>query len=162
MTLKDIIAYCLVIALGIILALHFAFFWIYGGVFIHESNKIILSIETAMSAAILIFGIERLINSVNSNNKRKASIATRSRIHERSSPGYAALPGLLHGDRKAVMPTITTASGIQTKTTLSIGGDTRYIDSFTFEMPNSTEDSSNTLVHLSNREQERKAESELF
>ena len=160
MTLKDIIAYCLVIALGIILALHFVLFWIYGGVFIYESNKIILSIETAMSAAILIFGIERLVNSANAKEKRNAPIITDGQIQERTSPGYTAIPGLLHEDRRAVMPTITTASGIQTKTTLSIGGDTRYMESFTFDMPNSTEDSSNTLVHPSNHKQKHRAQIE--
>lgn len=65
MTLKDVVAFSLVIALGLILAIHFALFWIYGGVFIYESNKIILSLETLMSVTIIIFGIERLISSAN-------------------------------------------------------------------------------------------------
>ncbi len=63
MTIKDTIASCLIIALGAILALHFALFWLYGGVFIHESNKVILSVETLMSVSILCFGVERLISS---------------------------------------------------------------------------------------------------
>ena len=35
MTLKEIMAYCLVVALGLILIIHFTLFWIYGGVFIY-------------------------------------------------------------------------------------------------------------------------------
>ena len=62
MTFKNMIAAILIITLGIILVVHFTLFWIYGGVFIHESNKLILSIETAMGVAILGFGIERFIS----------------------------------------------------------------------------------------------------
>jgi hypothetical protein len=57
MTVKNTIASCLIIALGAILVLHFALFWIYGGVFIHESNKVILTVETVMSVAIIGFGM---------------------------------------------------------------------------------------------------------
>ena len=67
MTLKEVVASCLVIALGIILIVHFALFWAYGGVFIYESNKIILTLETIMSVAIIGFGFERLLSS--SRNK---------------------------------------------------------------------------------------------
>lgn len=63
MALKEALASCLVIALGVILAVHFSLFWIYGGVFIYESNKVILLIETVMSVTILGFGVERLISS---------------------------------------------------------------------------------------------------
>jgi hypothetical protein len=63
MTIKDVIAYCLVISLGIILAIHFVMFWVYGGVFIYEDNKTILILETMMSVAIFGFGIERLVAS---------------------------------------------------------------------------------------------------
>ena len=63
MGLKATLASCLVIALGLILAIHFTLFWMYGGVFIYESNKVLLSIETAMSFTIVGFGMERLINS---------------------------------------------------------------------------------------------------
>jgi len=63
MGIKNAVASCLVIALGLILGLHFALFWVYGGVFIHESNKIILAVETAMSVAILAFGVERLAST---------------------------------------------------------------------------------------------------
>jgi len=63
MELKAALASCLVIALGLILAIHFTLFWMYGGVFIYESNKALLLIETVMSFTIIGFGMERLINS---------------------------------------------------------------------------------------------------
>ena len=63
MRLKGTLASILVIALGVILIVHFALFWIYGGVFIHESNKIILTMETFMSVIILGFGVERFLSS---------------------------------------------------------------------------------------------------
>jgi hypothetical protein len=63
MTLKEIMAYCLVVALGLILIIHFTLFWIYGGVFIYEHNKVILTLETLMSIGIICFGIERLIST---------------------------------------------------------------------------------------------------
>lgn len=63
MKIKDVIAYCLVISLGIILAMHFVLFWIFGGVFIYEDNKAVLLLETIMSVAILGFGIERLLSA---------------------------------------------------------------------------------------------------
>jgi hypothetical protein len=63
MALKNVLAASLVIALGIILIIHFSLFWMYGGVFIYESNKITLVLETLMSVTIIFFGIERLISS---------------------------------------------------------------------------------------------------
>ncbi|MBE0480346.1 MAG: hypothetical protein IBX68_05140 [Dehalococcoidia bacterium] len=71
MTLKNAIASCLIIALGVILALHFALFWIYGGVFISESNKTVLLIETIMSLGILAFGIEYLFHSCSCKRRGK-------------------------------------------------------------------------------------------
>jgi hypothetical protein len=82
MTLKDVIAYCLVISLGLILAIHFALFWIYGGVFIYEDNKTILLLETIMSVAIFGFGIERLLSSVGRQHEHSPSHArTDQRTH---------------------------------------------------------------------------------
>lgn len=74
MTLKDAIASCLVIALGIILIIHFALFWVYGGVFIYESNKIILTLETIMSVLIIGFGFERLLSSSFNKLNKKTKI----------------------------------------------------------------------------------------
>lgn len=56
---RDVIASCLVIALGVILVIHFAFLGVYGGVYIYENNKVVLLVETVMSIAILGFGVER-------------------------------------------------------------------------------------------------------
>ena len=63
MELKAALASCLVLASGLILAVHFILIWLYGGVFIHEGKKLLLLIETIMSFAIVGFGMERLINS---------------------------------------------------------------------------------------------------
>ena len=71
MTLKEVISSSLVIALGLILIMHFTLFWIYGGVFIYESNKVILALETLMSITIIGFGFERLI-SIYSRKPSKA------------------------------------------------------------------------------------------
>ncbi len=85
MTLKDVIAYCLVISLGLILAIHFALFWIYGGVFIYEDNKTILLLETIMSVAIFGFGIERLLSSVGRQHEHSPS---RARADQRTHHTY--------------------------------------------------------------------------
>jgi len=78
MTLKEVIASCLVIALGVILIIHFALFWIYGGVFIYENNKVILALETLMSITIIGFGFERLLSTSNKKyNKREAAASSR-------------------------------------------------------------------------------------
>ena len=75
MKLKDVIAYCLVISFGIILAMHFVLFWVFGGVFIYEDNKAVLLLETIMSVAILGFGIERLLSSPARANDHTSSEA---------------------------------------------------------------------------------------
>ncbi|MBM3157440.1 MAG: hypothetical protein FJ004_09175 [Chloroflexi bacterium] len=84
MTLKEVIASSLVIALGLILIIHFALFWIYGGVFIYESNKIILALETLMSIGIIGFGFERLISIY---SRKTSKVETRKQTgaekHER-------------------------------------------------------------------------------
>ncbi|HEY49039.1 MAG TPA: hypothetical protein G4O13_03240 [Dehalococcoidia bacterium] len=76
MTLKNVLASVLVIALGVILIIHFTLFWIHGGVFIHESNKAILSVETVMSVAILGFGVERLLNYTKEKQRGAADSTT--------------------------------------------------------------------------------------
>ena len=83
MTLKDIIASSLVIALGVILIIHFVLFWIYGGVFIYENNKVILTLETLMSITIVLFGIERLVSNINKSIQQEASTASQSMVEER-------------------------------------------------------------------------------
>jgi hypothetical protein len=148
MTLRDIIASCLVIALGVILALNFAFFWLYGGVFIYESNKAVLSIETAMSVAIFGFGIERLLCSANKKHEREASTISLSEAQEDISSEYIASTGDLQIVRKAAIPNGTMATLIPPKTTILIDSDSRYTENCTFKMSNSTEYSGHVIVHM--------------
>ena len=58
-SLKEIVAIVLVIALGVILELHFVLFKVKGWILIGEDNPWILHIEIAMAAVIILFGIER-------------------------------------------------------------------------------------------------------
>lgn len=85
MTLKEIIAYCLVIALGLILIIHFTLFWVYGGVFIYESNKIILALETLMSIGIIGFGFERLISTSVKKYNKEASAVSKTKVQKQDS-----------------------------------------------------------------------------
>jgi len=85
MTLKEIIAYCLVVALGLILIIHFSLFWVYGGVFIYESNKIILALETLMSIGIIGFGFERLISTSIKKYNKKAQAVSHAKVQKQDS-----------------------------------------------------------------------------
>jgi hypothetical protein len=127
MALRDVIAYCLVIALGIILALHFALFWLYGGVFIYESNKIVLVVETAMSVAILGFGFERLAKSTGAGSKRRGPAPSTKGPQHRSLRAHAAATSIL---RQATQPFFEAASTASTTTpadtALLIDSDARY------------------------------------
>jgi hypothetical protein len=88
MTLKEIMAYCLVVALGLILIIHFTLFWIYGGVFIYEHNKIILALETLMSIGIIGFGIERLISTSVRKENKKAAVSFGNKTLKRVNTEY--------------------------------------------------------------------------
>jgi hypothetical protein len=88
MTLKEIIAYCLVVALGLILIIHFTLFWIYGGVFIYESNKVILAIETLMSVGIIGFGFERLISTSVKRYNKEASAVSTAKVQKQDSADH--------------------------------------------------------------------------
>ena len=126
MSLKDAIASCLVIALGIILAVHFAMFWIYGGVFIHESNTIILIIETAMSIAIVGFGLERLITYANaSSRKRRPATETHRVSHPVSTSHTVSHAGLRPSERPQV-PATATASTALTGNALPLLGSNQW------------------------------------
>jgi hypothetical protein len=85
MTLKEVIAYCLVVALGLILIIHFILFWVYGGVFIYESNKIILALETLMSIGIIGFGFERLIRTSGKKYNKEASAVPHTKAQKQDS-----------------------------------------------------------------------------
>jgi len=85
MTLKEIIAYSLVVALGLILIIHFTLFWIYGGVFIYEHNKIILALETLMSIGIIGFGFERLLSTSVKKYNKEASAVSHTKVQKQDS-----------------------------------------------------------------------------
>jgi hypothetical protein len=89
MTLKEVISSCLVVALGLILIIHFTLFWMYGGVFIYEHNKIILALETLMSVGIIGFGIERLIsNSIRKETGESATLNFGSKAQKQVNTEY--------------------------------------------------------------------------
>ena len=60
--MRELIADTIVIAAGIILLIHFALFWVYGGLWVYESNRPLLALETAMAVGIIALGIDRLRN----------------------------------------------------------------------------------------------------
>ena len=60
--LKEIWGNALVIALGVILELHFVLFKVKGWILIGEDNPWMLHIEIALAAVIILFGIERCWN----------------------------------------------------------------------------------------------------
>jgi len=62
--MREIIGDGLIIALSIILIVHFSLFWMYGWIRVGEPNRIILGVETAMAMAILALGIERFLNDL--------------------------------------------------------------------------------------------------
>ncbi len=62
--MKEIIGDILLIAMGIILLIHFVLFWTVGWIHIGESNSAILAVETLMAVGIIILGIDRYINDV--------------------------------------------------------------------------------------------------
>lgn len=57
--LKEVWGDMLVIALGIILEIHFVLFKVKGWVLIGEDNPWILNLEIALAAGIILFGVER-------------------------------------------------------------------------------------------------------
>lgn len=63
MSIRRVIANALVIAFGLLLIFHFAMIWIYGEVFIYETNKVILALETVMGIAILYLGFNQLLKT---------------------------------------------------------------------------------------------------
>lgn len=91
MTLKEIMAYCLVVALGLILIIHFTLFWIYGGVFIYEHNKVILTLETLMSIGIICFGIERLV-STSLRKDKETAVSFSKKVQKQVNTEYLIPP----------------------------------------------------------------------
>ena len=121
MTIKDVIASCLVISLGIILVMHFILFWIYGGVFIYENNKIILLGETIMSVAIIGFGIERLLTTANVGDRQSYSSLNNDMSTDQGRTEQIMSLGTARGykERAATTDTMTTAR--PRLTNLSVG-----------------------------------------
>ncbi len=90
--MRDLIAYTLVVCLGIILVVHFALFWVYGTVNIYEFNRVVLALETLMGVAIIAFGFERLVGKRRDEFGRRRDVGGSQVKHV---PGIA----LLHNPR---------------------------------------------------------------
>jgi len=146
MSIKEIVAPCLVIALGIILVIHFALFWMYGGVYIYESNKVILLLETVMSIAILGFGVERLLASANEGYKGEALDLHHEMRQERASTKHATSPSFLQAGKKAVTPSATAATMMPGLTTLLIDSSADYMENYSFKMSDCTPDAARELT----------------
>jgi hypothetical protein len=146
MTAKDVIASCLVIALGIILVLHFALFWVYGGVYIYESNKVILLLETIMSIAILGFGVERLLASAKVRDKGEARGFHHEMRQRQASTEYATSPSFLQAGKRAATPTATAATMMPGMTTLQIDSSADYMEHCSFNIADCTPDGERELT----------------
>ncbi len=142
MTIKDVVASCLVIALGIILVIHFALFWVYGGVYIYESNKVILLLETVMSIAILAFGVQRLLTSANERYEEGPLDIHPDPIggQEQAPTEHATSPSFLQAGKKAATPTATAAATMPGMTTLLIDSSADYMENCSFNMSDPTPD----------------------
>ena len=146
MTIKDIVASCLVIALGIILVLHFALFWVYGGVYIYESNKVVLLVETVMSIAILGFGVERLLTFANEGYKRGALDIHHDMVQKQASTEHATSLSSLKAGKEAAAPTATAATTMPGMTTLLIDSGADYMEDCSFRMSDRTPDAARELT----------------
>ena len=146
MTIKDIVASCLVIALGIILVLHFALFWVYGGVYIYESNRGVLLVETVMSIAILGFGVERLLTFANEGYKRGALDIHHDMGQKQASREHATSPSSLQTGKKAATPTATAATTMPGMTTLLIDSSADYMEDCSFKMCDRAPDAARELT----------------
>lgn len=131
--MKDVIASCLVISLGIILAVHFALFWAYGGVLIYEDNKIILLIETVMSLAILGFGVERLLSCADMKRSSGASATYREKAQLIGTESVA-LPNVLGVNNEATMVTNGAAGMRGAITTLLVDNSAGYSESCSYNL----------------------------
>jgi amino acid permease len=67
----EILAYSLVIALGIILVLMFSLFWFWGGALAYEHNRVALGLETALGVVILCFGLGSLVNLILKERRKR-------------------------------------------------------------------------------------------
>ena len=89
--IRNVVAYCLVIAFGLIMVIHLGLFWAYGGLFVHEDNTIALLLETLMSITIVAFGIERLVSTtVEGRSHESVAVSHREERGDRSPRSAAA------------------------------------------------------------------------
>ena len=134
MTIKDILASCLVISLGIILVLHLALFWAWGGVYIYESNKVILLLETVMGIGILGFGVQRLLTFMKEIYKKEGLDIHHDMGQEQASTKYATLPRSFQAGGKPATPTATAATTMPGMTILLIDSSADYMENCSFKM----------------------------
>lgn len=147
MKIKDVIASCLIIALGIILVGHFILFWIYGGVFIYESNKIVLFAETIMSIAILGFGIERLLTTGSTRDYQEVQAVYNDELSEQDYNGQIYPPGTASGERAQTSATDTMPALRPTVISMSFGNSDDYINGHSNTVSYNTSDKCNLHDH---------------
>ncbi len=58
---KEVLGDILLLVLGSWLLFHFVMFWLYGWVFVGESSKPWLAVETTMALLVIVLGFDRLI-----------------------------------------------------------------------------------------------------
>ena len=154
MTLKNVLAANLVIALGVILIIHFTLFWMHGGVFIYENNKIILSIETVMSLAILAFGVERLVNTARERYKQGTSTSSSSRVKRRTSIDQVISPSFLRNSEKADVPTSTVTTVMPRISALLTESGSDYTEYSSFRIATCTQDAGAVSIYTLDDERE--------
>lgn len=152
MTLKNVVASSLVIALGVILIVHFAMFWIYGGVFIYENNRIILAVETVMSIAILSFGIERLVSSASEKTRQVIPVMSTNKAQRQASFRPAAISSFIQTSRDVSLRPNHVRPMMPGATTMLTENIPDYIEKYHYEMSNSTQTASDILIHISDEE----------
>ena len=65
MKIKEFLGNCAIIFCGVFSLFIFVLFWVFGGrIWIGEKNKIILTLETAIAAAIIVLGIDRFVDDL--------------------------------------------------------------------------------------------------
>jgi hypothetical protein len=153
MTIKDTIASCLIIALGAILALHFTLFWLYGGVFIHETNRVILVIESVMSVAIIGFGVERLASAASAGYPRRASSSPPHSLRHQSTAEYTASPAFAPGAR-ATSHSYAAATAVAPTARTLIKSASPSAEDRTIHVLNQPEHGGVILAHLTHTEHE--------
>ena len=139
---KNAIASSLVISFGIILIIHFALFWAYGGVFIYENNKVVLLVETIMSLSIILFGVERLINSAGKNRAR-TSLTTLDSQQQQSGSIRLQIPLNVNSDKETIPSVANSMRMMQSIPSPSAKLRTEYSTIHTLELTSSNKGAGN-------------------